>query len=137
MGAAVPEPDPVPEGPQAPKKTVTPAARKRGTVAQIVLESDMMRSGSDALLLDISTGFLTLRSPGKFAPDDQIKIRLRNDVQRCQKETRGTIRTVDTSEDGSSTFVVELFTRLTPLEVSMLKMGVGLPDVGESGSKWV
>jgi len=95
-----------------------------------------MRTGIEAVVLDVSTGFLSLWTSSQFTLEEQIKIRLRNVVQRFEKEARGLVKKIDPNGDGSTIVGVELLTRLSPLEVSMLKMGIASPDAG-SGSKWV
>jgi DNA phosphorothioation-dependent restriction protein DptG len=102
----------------------------------IVREADKMRTGTDAAVLDISMSSLLLSTRGPFAVDEQIKLRLRNIVQRFEKEARGVVRKVDVNADGSTTLTLELLTRLSALEVSMLKMGIATGEAG-SGSKWV
>jgi hypothetical protein len=90
----------------------------------------------EAVLLDVSTAFLSLRTQGSFALDEQVKIRLRNVVQRFEKEARGTVRKAEPTDDGSTIVGIDLLTRLSPLEVSLLKMGIVSHQSG-SGSKWV
>ncbi len=95
-----------------------------------------MRTGTDAAVLDISMSSLLLSTRGPFTVDEQIKIRLRNVVQRFEKEARGVVRKVDANADGSTTLTLELLTRLSALEVSLLKMGIATGQAG-SGSRWV
>ncbi len=121
-------PAPAPDDPQRPPKA--------SSTALIVRESDKMRTGTDAAVLDISMSSLLLSTRGPFAVDEQIKIRLRNIVQRFEKEARGVVRTVDANADGSTILTLELLTRLSALEVSLLKMGIATGQAG-SGSRWV
>lgn len=95
-----------------------------------------MRTGTEAAVLEVSTAFLSLSTRGRFAVDEQVKIHLQNIVQRFEKETRGLVRKIDSSEDGSTTVGIELLTRLSALEVALLKMGIG-SSPGGSGSRWV
>ncbi len=113
-----------------------PRPPKASSTALIVRESDKMRTGTDAAVLDISMSSLLLSTRGPFTVDEQIKIRLRNVVQRFEKEARGVVRKVDANADGSTTLTLELLTRLSALEVSLLKMGIATGEAG-SGSKWV
>jgi hypothetical protein len=124
----VPAPAPAPDDPRRPPKA--------SSTALIVRESDKMRTGTDAAVLDISMSSLLLSTRGPFTVDEQIKIRLRNVVQRFEKEARGVVRKVDANADGSTTLTLELLTRLSALEVSLLKMGIATGEPG-SGSKWV
>jgi hypothetical protein len=95
-----------------------------------------MRTGIEAAVLDVSTGFLSLSTRGRFAVDEPIKIRVRNVVQRFEKEARGLVRTIDARDDGSTTLGIDLLTRLSALEVSLVKMGIASPDAG-SATRWV
>jgi hypothetical protein len=67
--------------------------------------------------------------------DEQLKIRLKNVVQRCEKEVRGVVRKATRGADGTMTIEIDLFTRLTPIEVSMLRMGVARDE--NAGPRWV
>jgi hypothetical protein len=113
-----------------------PRPPKASSTAMIVRESDKMRTGTDAAVLDISMSSLLLSTRGPFTVDEQIKIRLRNVVQRFEKEARGVVRKVDANADGSTTLTLELLTRLSALEVSLVKMGIATGQDG-SGSRWV
>jgi DNA phosphorothioation-dependent restriction protein DptG len=121
---------------EAPAPADPPRPAKASSTAMIVRESDKMRTGTDAAVLDISMSSLLLSTRGPFAVDEQIKLRLRNIVQRFEKEARGVVRKVDVNADGSITLTLELLTRLSALEVSLLKMGIPTGEAG-SGSKWV
>jgi hypothetical protein len=127
------------EGPAAddpPRQPQSLGPAKASSTAVLVREADRMRTGMEAAVLDVSTGFLSLRTRGTFALDEQVKVRLRNIVQRFEKEARGTVRKAESGEDGSTIVEIDLLTRLSPLEVSLLKMGIASPQSG-SGSKWV
>jgi hypothetical protein len=121
---------------EVPAPDDAPRPPKASSTAQIVRESDKMRTGTDAAVLDITMSSLLLSTRGPFTVDEQIKIRLRNVVQRFEKEARGVVRKVDANADGSTTLTLELLTRLSALEVSMLKMGIATGQAG-SGSRWV
>jgi len=127
------------EGPSAadsPRQTPSIGPAKASSTAVLVREADRMRMGMEAVLLDVSTGFLSLRTQGSFTLDEQVKIRLRNIVQRFEKEARGTVRKAESGEGGSTIVGIDLLTRLSPLEVSLLKMGIASPQSG-SASRWV
>jgi len=121
---------------EAPAPADLPRPAKASSTAMIVRESDKMRTGTDAAVLDISMSSLLLSTRGPFTVDEQIKIRLRNVVQRFEKEARGVVRKVDANADGSTTLTLELLTRLSALEVSLVKMGIATGQDG-SGSRWV
>ena len=63
---------------------------RRGSSTAVIVcaESDRMRIGIDAAVLDVSTGLLSLSTTGSFAVDEQVKIRLKNVIQRFE-ERRG------------------------------------------------
>jgi hypothetical protein len=127
--AAVPPAD-------APPPSQTPRPPKASSTALLIRESDRMRTGIDAVVLEAATGSLSLYTLGQFAIDEQVKVRLKNIVQRFEKETRGLVRKIDTNADGSTVLAIELLSRLSALEVSLVKMGVPSPEA-DSGSKWV
>lgn len=93
--------------------------------ATVLRDSDAMRVGTEAKLHDVSIGGigLTLKTdiPGI---GEQIKVRLVNQIQRIEKEVRGVVRHVTPRDDGTFQIGLELYVRLTPLEVSLLKMSL-------------
>ena len=132
----MPEPD---ESPLPADSSGPPEASRRpkaSSTAVLIREADRMRTGVDAAILTVSTGTLSLSTRGKFALDEQVKIRLRNVVQRFKTETRGLVKKIDPCDDGSATLDIELLTRLSALDVSLVKMGIASPQSG-SRSKWV
>jgi hypothetical protein len=56
--------------------------------------------------------------------DEQVKIQVQNPVQRIEKEVRGIVRHATRQDDGQWYVGLELLSRLTPLEVGMLRMGL-------------
>ncbi len=130
MSDAEQTPEPLPATPQpqaAPRRTA-------GATARIIREMDMMRAGLDAVLRDVSAGQLVLEGPPGLKVQDQIKIKLHHIVQRFEKEVRGLVRKIEPMDAQSERLTVELFTRLTPVEVGVLKMGI---DVDQSATRWV
>jgi hypothetical protein len=132
----MPEPDEVPAPANLPEPHGAPRLPKASSTAVVIREADRMRTGIEAAVLDVATGTLTLLTHGQFAVDEQIKIRLKNVVQRFAKETRGLVRKVTPNGDGPTTLTVELLSRLSALEVSLVKMGIASSQEG-STSKWV
>ena len=103
--------------------------------ALVVRETDMMRCGFDATLRNLSAGGLGLRLRVPLDPGEQVKVVVRNQIQRIEKEVRGIVRHV--TPDGEDFLVgVELCSRLTPLEVGLLRMGLPTDPHG-SGPTWV
>lgn len=95
--------------------------------ATIIRESDMMRAGIPARLVDVTSAGLGITCSQPLPADEAIQINLFNQVQRFSKDTRGIIKHCTEVEDGHR-IGVELLLRLTPLEVSMLKMGLDSQD---------
>ena len=56
-------------------------------------------------------------------------------VQRFDKEVRGLVRQIDPIDANLERIKVELFTRLTPIEVSVLKMGIEI-EGGHAEKRW-
>jgi hypothetical protein len=56
-------------------------------------------------------------------------------VQRFEKEVRGLIRQIAPIDAQNERLTVELFTRLTPVEVGVLKMGIDVDH--NAGPRWV
>lgn len=102
----------------------------------VICESDMMRSGIEARLRNVSATGLGLVTASPLTPDESVKVILSNDIQRVRKETRGTVRHVTARDDGAFQIGIELMARLTPLEVSLLRMGIPRPD-DQQTPKWV
>jgi len=132
----MPEPDEVPAPAETPETHGSPRLPKASSTAVVIREADRMRTGIEAAVLDVETGMLTLLTYGQFTVDEQIKIRLKNVVQRFEKLTRGLVRKATAGETGVTTLNVELLSRLSALEVSLVKMGIASSEEG-STSKWV
>lgn len=92
--------------------------------ALVLRDSDVMRVGCEANLVNVSIGGLGLDSPIPLNLNEQVKILVTNAVQRITKEVRGVVRHVTPAGDGRYRVGVELYGRLTPLEVSLLRMGL-------------
>jgi hypothetical protein len=132
----MPEPDEVPPPLDPPKPSEARRAPKASSTARLIRQSDRMRTGIDAVVFDVSTAYLSLYTQGQFVVEEQVKVRLKNVVQRFEKETRGLVRKIDANADGSTVLGIELLSRLSALEVSLVKMGIASPEA-DSGSKWV
>lgn len=92
--------------------------------AVVIRDTDFMRSGLDAKVRNVSLGGLGLDMATPLDLNEQVKIQLRNDIQRFQKEVRGVVRHVTEVQDGVVRVGIELLLRLTPLEVGLLRMGI-------------
>jgi hypothetical protein len=108
--------------------------------AEIILlrDDDVMRAGLKVGLQTICAGALAIVSPVPLRDREQIKVRLRNDVQRFITEMRGAVRRLEPTEDGKFLIDIELFARLMPLDVMMLRRA-GMHDVtyAYTGPIWV
>jgi hypothetical protein len=111
--------------------------RHLGRAETLVLrDCDAMRIGLRVGLQTICAAALGIISPVPFNAGEQIKIRLRNDVQRFATEMRGAVRNQEPTGDGNFLVGIELFSRLMPLDVMMLRRA-GINDVTYVGKIWV
>ena len=111
--------------------------RHLGKAETIILrDADVMRLGLQVGLQTISTGTLGIVSPIPMRIGEQIKVRLRNDIQRFSTELRGAVRRLEPTADGRFVVGIELFSRLMPLDVMMLRRA-GVADVSFTGKIWV
>src|SRR5262245_17614892 len=88
--------------------------------AVILRDCDTMRIGLRADLHTVNASALGIISLVPLTVGEQIKVRLRNEVQRFAVELRGAVRRLEPTEDGRYLVAIELYTRLMPLEVMML-----------------
>ena len=131
MSDAEQTPEPTPSA-----KEPSPQARGTSSVtARIIREMDMMRGGHDAVLRGVSTSQVVLEGPPGLNLQDQIKVKLHHVVQRFDKEVRGLVRQIEPIDAKLQRITVELFTRLTPIEVSVLKMGIDASS-GKTEPRW-
>ena len=69
---------------------------------------------------------------------EQIKVRLENVIQRFEKEVRGVVRHSLACQDNEHCYGVELYTRLTPLEVSLVRAYVmPEPESGDGSPQYI
>ena len=102
----------------------------------VIRDADMMRVGMDAVLKDVSIAGVGIIVRETLEVGEMVKIELVNQIQRLEKQTRGIVRHVTPQDDGTYHVGVELLLRLTPLEVSLLRMG--LPrDEDSSEPRWI
>ena len=120
-----------------------PASRRRVRLRHLgrgettlLRDNDVMRSGLCVGLKSISATSLGINSAVPLRMGEQLKIRLRNDIQRFKAELRGAVRKVKPAPDGGWLITIEIFTRLMPLDVMMLRRA-GVADVVSNGRIWV
>lgn len=102
----------------------------------IVRDTDTMRTGLRVRLESIRASSLAISSSASFRVGEQLKMRLRNDVQRITAELRGAVRRIEGLDDGSFLVEIELFTRLMPLDVMSLRRA-GATDLELPDKIWV
>jgi len=110
------------------------AARAKATLLH---QSDAMRLGVPADLHDLSPGGLGLNVP-ESPPEleDIIEVQLENEIQRFSRKVRGVVRHVTPLPEGGYRVGIELLTRMTPLEVSLLKLSP-IGNENDDGSVWI
>lgn len=126
--------DQQPAADESEQKRYTQRYRSRA-VALVIRETDKMRTGIAAELIDVSAGGLRVLLETELNVGEQLKVRLKNEIERFEKEVRGIVRRATPTEDGRFDCGVELYTRLTPLEVSLARVNTD-SDV-DDGPKWV
>lgn len=124
-----------PGTPDASNRRDMPRSRSKAE-AIILLDTDVMRTGIKASLVDVSVGGVGIACDTPLEEGTHIKLRLQNAIQRFEREVRGVVRRVGTDDDGRCQIGVELFTRLTPLDVTLLRSGITGPSA-EGGTVWV
>ena len=77
----------------------------------VVRDSDTMKFGLRAELIDISVSGLGIVMQTPLDVNEQVKLTLTIEIQRVRKETRGTVRHVTSLEDGSHQIGIELTAR--------------------------
>src|SRR5262245_44893434 len=103
--------------------------RHLGRAESVVLrDCDVMRIGVRAGLHTVSAAAVGIICPVPLTVGEQIKIKLRNEVQRFAIEMRGAVRRQEPTEDGRYLVGIELYSRLMPLDVMMLRR-VGTDDL--------
>ncbi len=108
------------------------------SIAVVLRDSDLMRLGITGRVIDISVVGVGIVLPEPLEVGEQIKMRLKNEIQRFERETRGFVRHVTPRDDGTFQIGVSLQLRLTPFEVSLLKLASpGGDDNVENSSDWV
>jgi hypothetical protein len=104
-------------------------------MARVIRECDTRRMTLPVELIDISITGLGLLATESFAPEERVKIRLRNDIRRFSKEVHGIVRWAKPTENGKFRVGIELNSRFSSLDMQLLKQ-VG--SSGESGQKvWI
>lgn len=90
--------------------------------AVVLRDNDVMRLGIEGKLRDISSNGVGLLMPEPLTVGESIKVVLRNEIQKIERKVRGVVRHVTQQPDGRYLIGLELYCRLTPLDVSLLRM---------------
>ncbi len=98
--------------------------------ATVIRDTDMMQTGIQARLLDVSTRGVRLSMAAPLDLNEQVRLVVRNEIQRLEKTTRGTVRRLAKTDDGGYVVDFELMLRLTPLEVLLLRKLLNPNDPG-------
>jgi hypothetical protein len=102
--------------------------------AVVIRETDMMRTGIEARLKDVTSAGVGVIVQTPLAVNEPVRLVLRNEVQKIEKETRGIVRHVTPVGEDSYHVGIELAIRLTPLEASLLKMGLSSDSKGDDAT---
>lgn len=119
-----------PHGPAGPALPATREKRKQSrhpssAIVEVIRESDSRRISLPVDLVDVSIGGIGLITVEPFAPDDRVKVRLKNDIRKFRKETHGVVRWAQLTPDGQYRIGIELYSRFSALDMQLLKQ-VGL-----------
>lgn len=105
--------------------------------AEFHREKDARRVAVAAEVANISMGGVGLVVSQKLEHGEQLKIRLRNEVQRYSKEVRGIVRWVQPGLNGKYQIGVELLAQLTSLDLQVLARQGQAVCLSESGKVWL
>lgn len=107
-------------------------------VVRVFRDGDIMRRGLVVELEDICALGLGVLSTVKFHDAEQVKITVKNEVQRFTKDLRGIVRWQAEATDGLERRRVglELLSRLTPQDLMSLKQA-GVSDAAFAGKRWI
>ena len=104
-------------------------------IVELVREDGTRRISLPVEVVDVSSAGIGLVTVEPFAPDDHIKIRVRNDLRKFYKETHGVVRWAQLTPDGQFRIGVELSARFSSTDLQLLKQ---LSLTGHSEEKiWV
>ena len=99
------------------------AVEKQLTNASIIRETDVMRQGVGAKILNIESGIVILVTEEELKVGEAVKVELRNTVQRYSRMVRGEVTSVR-QHRGDYTIEFMLHNRLTPHDVQTLRMQI-------------
>lgn len=104
-------------------------------LAEVVRESDPLRHVLRVELLDVSATGVGVLTGTAFKHDEQVRVRLRNVVQRFLKEVRGVVRWSTPTPDGKFRVGIEMVCPFSAVDMQMLRRA-GIASKGEAPT-WV
>jgi hypothetical protein len=105
------------------------ARHPSNAIVEVIRLDDSRRISLPVEVVDVSAAGIGLVTVEPFAPDDRVKIRIRNDVRRFCKEAHGLIRWAQLTPEGEYRIGIELNTRFSSLDIQLLKqLGGGGPQ---------
>lgn len=122
---------------------ISPSGRERrkhvrhlsAAIVEIIRESDSRRICLPVEVVDVSTSGIGLLTVEPFAPDDRVKIRVRNEIRKFLRETHGVVRWAQITPEGDFRVGIELNSRFSAIDMQLLRQ---LAAGGDSGEKiWV
>jgi hypothetical protein len=99
------------------------AVEKRRSDSLILRESDVMRQGVPATLLEIQADRVFVLTEEEFEVGESVKLELSNFLQRYTTTVRGVVKTADAKRNAYR-LEFSLMTRLNPHEVLTLRMQI-------------
>jgi hypothetical protein len=104
--------------------------------AEIVRESDPLRHVVRVEMIDVSISGVGFVSAVPLKPEERIRVRLRNVVQRFLKEVRAIVRWSTPNPDGTYRIGVEVQQPFSALDMQMLRRA-GVNTASEVRRTWV
>lgn len=116
-----PDPDSATPAGSGSDRRAMPRFGSRST-ARVLRDTDAMRLGVPGKLVNLSPAGLGLTLSVPLAVGEHVKVELANDLQRFKKEVRGVVRHCSEARSGGYRIGMELFTRMSPRDLSMLRL---------------
>ena len=105
------------------------ARHPSNAIVEIIRQDDSRRISLPVEVVDVSAAGIGLVTVEPFAPDDRVKVRIRNDVRKFCTEAHGLIRWAQLTPEGEYRIGIELNTRFSALDMQLLKqLGGGGPQ---------
>ncbi|MBI3862858.1 MAG: PilZ domain-containing protein [Planctomycetia bacterium] len=106
-------------------------SRRAGTaVVHLIRECDPGRKQIPAKLLELSVAGIGLISSAPIESNEQIRVCLKNEIQRVSKEVRGTVRWTSPTTEGEFRVGIALSVRLSPNDLISLTRVATMSQAG-------